>query len=192
MSFGFLRNDEIARLRKVIEKSELESVIFVASASNYGGNRSRTFPANMHYDRVICIHAADGYGNKSGMNPDAKKYDPNLSTLGVAVESIWPDDDGEHLEGTSYAAPVASAIAANVLKFALRAHDPMGWKEEDLLSDDHVYEIFRSGGMSKILLSMTQPRDGYNFIAPWRSVWNEEATDRSVATRFKVALNELL
>ncbi|KAG9228611.1 peptidase S8/S53 domain-containing protein [Amylocarpus encephaloides] len=185
MSFGFLQNNEIT----LIEKTELEGVIFVASVSNYGGNRSRTFPADMSRDRVICIHVVDGYGNKSGMNPGAKRYDPNLSTLGVAVESIWPDDKSAHLEGASYAATIASTIAANVLKFALHAQDPMEM-EEDLLDKHHVDEICRSGGMGKILLAMTEHRDGYNFIAPWRSVWDEDATVRSVAARFKATLKE--
>ncbi|OAL03888.1 hypothetical protein IQ06DRAFT_302808 [Phaeosphaeriaceae sp. SRC1lsM3a] len=114
MSFCLPPNAKNQKVRKVIEKASSDGVIFVAAASNYGNNEPRGFPAKLWH--VICVHAVDGNGYKSGLNPAPQKGVKNFGCLGVAVESEWDLDEG-YLEGTSYATPVMSGIISNVLRF---------------------------------------------------------------------------
>ena len=165
-------------IQTAIERAETAGVIIFAAASNYGGNTGRGFPANT--DRVLCIHAADGHGEKSGMNPSVKMWSENISTLGVAIQSSLEDD--VYLEGTSYSTPVAAGIAANILRFVQHS------AQDHKLSEDQCMEAFSRTGMRNILLAMSEPRDGYDYVTPWRKMWHEDATDEDVVTKIKEAL----
>ncbi|KAF5246036.1 hypothetical protein FAUST_1447 [Fusarium austroamericanum] len=110
MSFSIPKTSAV---KKIIKEAENDGVIMFVAASNKGINTGRSFPATL--DTVLCIHAADGKGNKGGMNPDPEPHRDNFSTLGVAIPSIW--ENGVYLSGTSYATPVAAAMAAVILAF---------------------------------------------------------------------------
>jgi len=175
MSFSIPWNSEI---KKAIKDAEHAGVIIFAAASNNGANSRRSFPASL--DNVLCIHATDGGGNKSVMNPPPDLHRENLSTLGVAVPSIW--EPGMHLSGTSYATPVAAAIAALVLVFIQDATAAKKMTED--LRDD----AFSRDGMKNILLKMAVPNDGYSYIAPWSNFWPDGAEAYDVMRKIREAL----
>lgn len=178
MSFAFPDNQPA--IKKAIENAENDGSVFFAAASNYGGNTSRLFPAKL--DKVLCIHASDGHGNKSGMDPSPKMYSENISTLGVAIPSIWKD--GVYLSGTSYSTPVAAGIAANVLRFVQHVADA------GMLTQEQRNEAFSRTGIKNIMLAMSEPRDQYQYVTPWRRMWNKDAMIPDVVTKIKEALKE--
>lgn len=65
---------------------------------------------------MFCINASDGKGFFDSINPD-ETLDGSYTTLGVSIPSRWENND-IYVTGTSFATPVAAAIAATVLNFA--------------------------------------------------------------------------
>ncbi|KAK2608930.1 hypothetical protein QQS21_002506 [Conoideocrella luteorostrata] len=175
MSFGL--SEDNAAIELAIEKAENHGIIFFAAASNYGGNTRRAFPARM--DRVLCIHASDGYGNKSGQDPAPIGDRVNLSTLGVAIESVW--ESGVYLSGTSYSTPIAAGIAANILRYVQTCSE---------LTEKYRLKAFRLVGMRNILKAMSVDIDNYHYIAPWRRMWDPDSTDEDVTLKIKQALKD--
>ncbi|ESZ89782.1 lipid acyl hydrolase [Sclerotinia borealis F-4128] len=150
MSFGF--KDENAELLKAI--NDTHNTLIFAAASNYGANEDPPirFPARMK-DRVICINAADGYGNPSECNPPNPKRE-NFSVLGEAVPL-----DGELVTGskpsvkygcgTSMETQIAAGVAALVLEFARQDQD-----RPHRVRD--VESLRTKCGMSAVLRAMTK------------------------------------
>ncbi|KAB5536167.1 hypothetical protein GE09DRAFT_1141615 [Coniochaeta sp. 2T2.1] len=182
MSFCLPRNPRNEKVRRKIEEATSNGVIFVAAASNYGNNESRGFPAKLW--QVICVHAVDGNGDKSGLNPAPKSRAKNFGSLGVAIKSEW-DADEVYLEGTSYATPVVTGMISNVLRFVQYA-----W-ERGFLAEEYYKEAFSSRGMSNILGEMAElTSDGYDFIRPKWKIWGETDTVQDVVTKIKSAVEQ--
>ncbi|KAI9739332.1 MAG: hypothetical protein M1834_007545 [Cirrosporium novae-zelandiae] len=118
MSFGF--QEEISQIRDEIKEVVYNGKIVFAAASNDGGNSPRTFPASQH--GVICIHSTDSNGNKSQCNPSPTRLHENFSILGQHIKSCWPDarvaGASRRMTGTSFAVPVAIALAAFIIGYA--------------------------------------------------------------------------
>jgi hypothetical protein len=137
------------------------SRIVFAAAGNRGGNTSLGWPASMQ--GVIAIHATDGLGGAAPFNPTST---PNsFATLGRDIKSSWwvkegrkPTDKPVYLSGTSFATPIAAAIAADVLEYARWKLRPNSRQNGLLHSPRYMREIFAK---------MMQPRFGYNYVQPW-------------------------
>ncbi|KAM5342058.1 hypothetical protein ACJ41O_015089 [Fusarium nematophilum] len=181
MSFGISNASE--EIRGAIRDAEAAGIICTIAASNYGSNEMRSFPAKL--DQVLCIHAGDGNGNKSGLNPTPLRWRDNLSTLGVCIPSEWRGEEDHYVSGTSYAAPVAAGIAANVLRFVQWATD------EGFMTQPQRMNAYSCAGMRHIMLAMCEPRDGYDFVMPWRRMWSEGSTERDVISKMKEALKNV-
>ncbi|KAM0425638.1 hypothetical protein ACHAPT_009170 [Fusarium lateritium] len=181
MSFGMSSPNEA--IRGAIRAAESAGIICTVAASNYGGNETRSFPAKM--DQVLCIHAGDGNGNKSGLNPTPLDWRDNISTLGVCIPSEWEGEEGQYVSGTSYAAPVAAGIAANVLRFVQYATD------QGLMTQPQRMSAFSCSGMRHMLLAMRERRDGYDFVMPWRRMWSDGSTELDVVSKVKEALKNV-
>ncbi|KAM0429963.1 hypothetical protein ACHAPT_005967 [Fusarium lateritium] len=176
MSFSM---PKASAVRRIIKKAENDGIIIFAAASNCGIHSGRSFPASL--DTVLCIHAADGNGNKSAMNPNPEPYRDNLSTLGVAIPS--DREEGVSISGTSYATPVAAGMAAVILAFMDAAVAAGEMQPEDR------EEAFDRQGMRRILLKMSVSRDGYNCIVPWREFWPPDASQQMLILKIQEALN---
>ena len=123
-----------------------------------------SWPAKL--DDVICIHSANGLGRLSGITPnDNTRY--RICTLGEAV----PFENGGQVvyhSGTSFATPIAAAIAAIVLEFA---------DNHGLDAAPQDFERFKSrlrtkDGMQKVLqigcvLKDQSTPTAFAFITPW-------------------------
>ncbi|KAK4206459.1 hypothetical protein QBC37DRAFT_300762 [Rhypophila decipiens] len=154
MSWGF--HDESSgadRLDTAIDRVKVDKLMF-AAASNKGGNQKRSKPALKA--NVICVHACDGMGNKGDMNPNPIKKGDNFAFLGVKVRSEWKKKP-VYKSGTSFATPIAAAIAANILEFANFHCD---------LSANQRAKLFRCDGMTEIFRRMSTERDGYDYVQP--------------------------
>jgi hypothetical protein len=178
MSFGF--PEVIPEIDKAIQHARRKNVLMLAAASNYGGNRKRTWPARS--DDVMCIYATDGDGNKYGKNPTPLANKDNFAALGESVEALWPPTNGKvrrvRKSGTSTATPICAAIAGIVVT-ALRLNEDdyvssieEGKREETRrLYRQKVTALGRASAMASVFELMVNKegmRDDYQFIAPWR------------------------
>jgi hypothetical protein len=180
MSFGF--PEVIPEIDKAIQHARRKNVLMLAAASNYGGNRKRTWPARS--DDVMCIYATDGDGNKYGKNPTPLANKDNFAVLGESVEALWPPTSPHgrarkvRKSGTSTATPICAAIAGIVVT-ALRLNEDdyvssieEGKREETRrLYRQKVTALGRASAMASVFELMVNKegmRDDYQFIAPWR------------------------
>ena len=135
--------------------------LIFAAASNTGNNGNRSWPAS--HRGVFCIHATDEGGDKvSRLNPPPSPVLDNFATLGHDIESFW---DAKHrsVSGTSFASPIATAIAANVLEFVGRE------------IGDETAEFFKRYGTMRELFRkrMASSIDGYDYLRPWnKGLWD--------------------
>ncbi|KAJ5185902.1 Peptidase S8/S53 subtilisin/kexin/sedolisin [Penicillium cf. griseofulvum] len=165
MSFGFPSRDidGYDELESAIQRAYAANVLLFAAASNSGANLDRAFPARD--ENVICIHSTDSNGNRSPFSPTALADTLNLATVGEDVESSWPkhlceDSSGiKHRSGTSYATPIAVAIAAFILQYA------------QLYLPDKASMLKRQSKMKAVLRRISEKsldsrvRDDYHFVA---------------------------
>lgn len=144
-----------------------ENKLVFAAASNTGGNGSRTWPANQV--GVFCIHAANERGTVDpDMNPHALAGRDNFATYGCGIESYW-NGHYRSISGTSFATPIAAAIAANIIDIARRK---LPSHEADELSRyKTMKDLFRTHMTDNHL-------DGrYHYIKPWKEGLWDQASD---------------
>ncbi|KAI9684271.1 MAG: hypothetical protein M1822_005744 [Bathelium mastoideum] len=172
MSFGLGQNP-IPEMQSLIETLVNEDKLIFAAASNGGGNEHRAFPAKE--DGVFCIHVSDGKGNKTGTNPPCVDGD-NFSTLGFAIDSKWEGKE-VHINGSSYAVPVAAAIAANALEFIRHTlTEP----------NDKPGYFYNYQGMRNLFCCLADSMDGYNYVKPWkRYLWDDEMSHEKICSSLR-------
>ncbi|KAI1330204.1 hypothetical protein F5Y16DRAFT_31262 [Xylariaceae sp. FL0255] len=161
MSFGL----EIYRdkdIDKAIQAAYNDNITMFAAAANSGGNKPRAYPSNRDTG-VICVHASDGLGNDGGISPTPLENTDNFSTLGIAIASKWKGDDVLK-SGTSFATPIAAALAADVLELARYKCD---------LDEDEQQYLYKFDGIRKILRLMAGKRHGYDYITPL-NIWDDK------------------
>lgn len=190
MSFGFPR--VIPEIENAIEYARQNNVLMLAAASNYGGNRKRTWPARC--EDVMCIYATDGDGNKYGKNPTPVSSKDNFAVLGESVEALWPPTSPHgaarrvRKSGTSTATPICAAIAGIVVT-ALRLNEDSyvsGFAEREQEERREMYRrklatLGKASAMAevfKLMVGEDGKRDDYQFIAPWR-IFDEGSRQRS-------------
>jgi hypothetical protein len=181
MSFGIntsaIPEAGLRRVKDAVDRAAAAGKIMLAAASNCGGNGGRAYPARD--PNVICIHASDGTGNDGGINPPAEEHPDYFSTLGVAIRCYW-NEEFVYKSGTSFATPVAAAIAANFLDYAacLASHGRLTGLQNA--------EVRRSQGMKKVFTKFLSKRiQGHRYVAPWH-FWTEEANNDYLQERIRV------
>ncbi|KAJ4305481.1 hypothetical protein N0V90_001012 [Kalmusia sp. IMI 367209] len=177
MSFGF--DEKNSSIEEAIDKALADGRLIFAAASNNGGLSGRSRPARR--DDVICVHATDGKGNPSGMNPTYLKKKDNFATLGIAVPSRWKRDD-VWKSGTSFVTPIAAGFAADVLEFANYRCTRLDESERMLLR--------KKTGMDAIFGEMAEERQKYDFLYPGH-LWKELRTESDVAKVIEDVIKEL-
>ena len=167
LSFGFDRCVEC--IENAIRLADRRGVLVVAAASNSGGNRPIAWPARM--DQVLCINAADAFGNPCDFTPTYRSHSDNFSVLGKSVKPCWPDHLGEgttkEKSGTSTATPIAAGIAAIVLDFMRITLS----ERLEIIPDDEIaiYRKLRTtAGMRSIFRLMADQRANYDYVVPWK------------------------
>ncbi|OTB13976.1 hypothetical protein K445DRAFT_368160 [Daldinia sp. EC12] len=165
MSFG-LGQAPIPVLQALISNLVRQNKLIFAPASNSGGNEERAFPARE--PGVFAIHVSDGHGNKAGINPNPAKEGFNFSTLGNAIDSMWEGKE-IYITGSSFATPIAAAIAANALEFIKHTLTKEG---------DNPGYFYNYQGMEALFDCLSNERDRYNYVKPWRKyLWHRDTKD---------------
>lgn len=177
MSFGF--QDEVPSVTRAITEAILErkgNIIFLAAASNSGGNRREMFPANL--DSVISIRETNSRGAFSDTNPPVDPDGPAVfGTLGREVPSAWLSSvDGEVAKsGSSVATAMAAGIAAMVLTFV-----SVGMVDQTVPLPAEVHRVWTRRGMQAVLTRMSQDMGNRSyFISPIRLFNGEDAARRA-------------
>ncbi|KAK0880595.1 hypothetical protein LTR87_005559 [Friedmanniomyces endolithicus] len=199
MSFGY--QNAIPAIEEVIDEYAGKVIMF-AAASNCGGNAPISWPAR--HPNVICVFATDADGNFYRKNPTPQKG-TNLAVLGTSVGGCWPPalNDGGHLQhksGTSCATPIAAGIAG-VLMNLMRARKSAYleslptvsklWNEKKKLKyEQHLRTLGKPWGMNAVLGLMTEERQGYDYIAPWR-LFDNDNEDRDIVKEILSKLEPL-
>lgn len=127
------------------------------------------------------MHAADGIGNKYSLNVGQKHPWKEFATLGCGVEAFIGPGQPAVRNGTSVASPVAAGLAALILGEVLtKRAEYLSWIQGDFRQqanayDKKTYRLRTCEGMSKVLMSMSTLRDGYNYLRPWMLLHNDYA-----------------
>ncbi|KAH6871551.1 peptidase S8/S53 domain-containing protein, partial [Thelonectria olida] len=181
MSFGLDDDsDWDDEMQKAVTDAYAMKKAVFAAASNYGGNKERTYPAKA--ETVFCIHATDGNGNESEVDPTPLRNCDNFSTLGVAVPCGFSGDEEVFKTGTSYSTPIAAGIAANIMDLA----DWLQSEEELTLAQRNKLRSYE--GMKGVFRLMApQQRQDYDYVAPW-NLWNGKADERTIWGKIKERL----
>lgn len=175
MSFG-LGITQNADTDRAIAAAKRDGITMFAAAANSGGNKPRAYPSNRG-SPVICVHASDGLGNDGRISPDPLPDEPNFSTLGISIESKWKGNDVLK-SGTSFATPIAAALAADVLEFARHRCD---------LDEFELKTMRDYDGIRKILKLMARKRQGHDYLTPLH-LWNGENDDEAILKElYKIA-----
>lgn len=161
ISLSFGMDKSVQSVRDEITKCIKNDIVVFAAASNDGANSPRTYPAT--HPGVLCINSATGEGNKSSFNPNPTEGEDNFSVVGDCVKSSWPVSKAnksgkKYMSGTSFATPVAVAIAASMIGYIKKEIGASAWGLEPT-SPDGVRKLFR---LMKI------KREDYDFVSPAR------------------------
>ncbi|KAL6408085.1 hypothetical protein AUP68_08458 [Ilyonectria robusta] len=163
LSFGFDSVRYPDNFGEEIRQCLNNDIVVFASASNDGGDGSRTYPAK--YARVVCVHSATWQGKVSGFNPGPEGYH-NFTVVGEKVRPIWrskaPTEAGgmKYKSGTSYATPVAVSIAAFMVGYIRKR-----WPDYPWVTNPRSPE-----GIARIFQLMSKRTDGYDWISPTRYI----------------------
>lgn len=169
MSFGLqlpYSSADMPEWRQI--KSEIEREInlarprlLFAAASNEGKNQPRAFPSTI--PSVFCVHASDGNGNDSGINPHHGDAQNNIMILGTGIR-MYDEvaDDFVYKEGTSFATAIAAGVAACVLDLTSRVPIGQLCKRSKAMLKTHE-------GMQVLFRHMSGPerRKPCPFTVPW-------------------------
>jgi len=158
LSFGLKKS--IPKIYDEIEEASKANILIFAAANNDGGHAGRTYPAN-HGPGVFCIHSATCEGNKASYNPTPVPREDNFSVVGDCISSCWPSPNEsnrkKYMSGSSFATPVAVAVAAFMIAF-IRKNMPQ-----------HVEWSLRPQtfkGMRKLFRMMApESRDNYDWVS---------------------------
>jgi hypothetical protein len=183
MSFGLNSLPE-TKLTDEIDRLVGQGKLVFAAASNRGGNSGRTWPASHPRGGVICIHAADELATPiANMNPlplkdkDTKFPLDNFMVLG-RTKSYWKMQD-IWISGTSFATPIAAAIAANVLEFARR-------KTPHIADRFAVYSTMRH--FFREYMTVNNSSGMYHHLQPWADdLWSPWNTPEKVCEQLENA-----
>lgn len=165
LSFGFASREEPGgydAFERALEYASGRGKLIFAAASNSGANQRRAYPAR--HDYAICVHATAALGRPSAFNPPPEPAGHNFATIGEAVECPWPRALCDRAanpcclawkSGTSFATPVAAAVAAFLLRYAAES-----------LDDIDLRLLRRPQGMRAVLREISRQCHGFEYIAP--------------------------
>lgn len=178
MPFGFTFRS--AKLSNAIAKAYSKKVIMFAAASNGSGTRGQAFPAS--HDWVFSVHSTDGIGNVSSFSPDEKEPMHGFALPGESIESSWPGQINKVMKsGTSFATPLAVALAANMLEYVKQKLTTM---PQDLRK-----QLDGHSGMRLLLFSIVDREGssklGHHYLRPWR-LFGTERSDESIQQQIEL------
>lgn len=195
MCFGF--DEPIPLIREVIGKATKaeKSPLFLAATRNDGAHKSIAWPARDI--SVIGVSSTSGNGNASSFNPPEKDTQSILYAFGegVRIKAADPKNPEElmdqYVSGTSYATPVAAALAANLLG-CIRMIVETSSQEDRSLYGHVVDDLQQMGAMVTVLRRHMQKRHvcGVRSLLPWDFLHVDLLDDNRILKDVARALRE--
>lgn len=156
MSFGFEKR--IRSIHDAIYDTQQaeKRPLFFAATQNDGANSAMAWPAREMF--VFGVSATDGNGAASAFNPDENNAQAILYAFGEGIKVHAAPTEAKRgsatafVSGTSYAAPVAAGLAANLL-VCVRLGVAALPAEEAEDYDDLPQRLQRMDGMLKVMLN---------------------------------------
>lgn len=178
MSCGFPRPS--GELEEALSYASRMGTLMLASATSCDGNSTLSWPARD--ERVLCIYAADGLGNKYPKNPSPRKSTINFSTLGCSVDGLWMSsitNSYVRRSGTLTAAVIAAGIVGLIISvirrsrsayWTLTGNETADFANAELAFETLLRRLRRPSTMTRVLQLMADDdaRDGYAFLHPWK------------------------
>jgi subtilisin family serine protease len=173
MSFGF--RYQHGAVRTALRTARDKKILVFAAMSNDGNNNPEgaAWPAR-DPSLTIGVHSCREGGRKtSDFTPPHVPFDHNFMVVGEKVVTHWPEAKGGGFrvgDGTSFATPVVTAMAALILAFQRQR---MCKKERAEAAKFIVLEELQEiAGMKKVLRLVSHPGENerYSYIHP-RLLW---------------------
>ncbi|KAI1087485.1 ankyrin [Rostrohypoxylon terebratum] len=169
ISFGYEYSPTI--VREALKRAQKKRIVVFAAMSNGGSYHKPTWPAREEIC-AIGIHSCDDDGNKSNFTPLPHPNTDNFIVVGDNVLTHWPTAKGSPFKmdsGTSFATPVAVAMAALILAFVQQTICKGNYtKAQELIGLEVLEELHENSGMIRLLKSVSfpGPDPGYLLIHP--------------------------
>jgi hypothetical protein len=171
MSFGF--DDVVDEIEDAFKVVAQHKGVLLAAASNCGNNHDTAWPARNR--DVVCVYAADGYGNAYPRNPTPLLHDHCFSVLGIEVSGHWCHEGEAHRSGTSVATAVTAGIVCLIVRYMRSVKTTyLNHPDCDISAAqyDRLLERLTTGSGAIIqifyLMSDQELRGGYHAIKPWK------------------------
>lgn len=164
MSCGFTSSHGV--VVDALRAKEKRIVVF-AAMSNDGNDEPAAWPAR-ELKLAIGIHSCKPGGTKaSDFTPPPVPCNYNFMVIGQDIVTHWPEAKGGGFrlaDGTSFATPVATAMAALVFAFVRQTQCKKDRKETETLF--RLEEILETEGMAKVLDRISNVAGEYKYIHP--------------------------
>ncbi|KAI2466433.1 ankyrin [Annulohypoxylon bovei var. microspora] len=175
MSFGYEYSPNV--VREALKRAQQKRIIVFAAMSNGGSFEKAKWPAREEMC-AIGIHSCDENGTKSGFTPLRNPNTDNFMVVGDNVLTHWPMSKGRPFRldsGTSFATPVAAAMAALILAFVEQNIGKGNRKDaQELIGLEVLEELHENIGMIRLFksISFAGPDPGYLLIHP-QLLWKD-------------------
>lgn len=172
MSFGFWgHHPGLITLDAALKEAQMKSIVVFAAAPNDGSHRDVPYPAS-NSSRAIGVHSCNDEANvKSKSSARPCKHGENFMTVGEHLITHRLSKKGGGFEvssGSSFAAPVATSIAALVLAFTRQQYS----KKQRNEYGANLSALKENNGMIRVLKAISDENaEGYQFLIPqlfWR------------------------
>lgn len=121
MSYGF--SSSYGEIEEALERAKAAKIITLAAMSNDGNNEGPAWPAK-EPSLTIGVHSCKDLGmSPSDFTPKAVHKSDNFMAVGENILTHWPKSKGGGFwmdDGTSFATPVVTAMAALILAFVFQ------------------------------------------------------------------------
>lgn len=178
MSFGF--QDRVADIGDALKSARTKGILVFAAMANEGMHSSAAWPASK-CNEAIGIHSCIATGKtSSSFTPNLVKNNKNFMVVGENILAHWLTTKGggfRVIEGTSFATPVAVAMAALVLAFVNQSRIKCMAELETAKKSVDVKRLWENSGMIDLLEKVSEKSpDGYLWIDP-RLLWRKYLKD---------------
>ncbi|KAL2855140.1 hypothetical protein BJX68DRAFT_23369 [Aspergillus pseudodeflectus] len=168
LSLGYRHSDPVTMesLRASLDRARAHKIVVFAAASNEGLHEPVAWPASdLQY--AIGVHSSTDAGKESDTTALPLRGSYNFMVVGERILSHWPTTNGGGFRlctGSSFAAPVATAIAALILAFTWQARCK---KEREKAANKVILDDLRTNsGMAKVLSRISKTRGDFHSISP--------------------------
>ncbi|KAI1299920.1 hypothetical protein F5Y03DRAFT_243836 [Xylaria venustula] len=175
MSFGFKKvTPDVKVVEQWLKKCKDNGILVFAAMANSAMYTKAAWPARASVD-AIGIHSCTETGKlSSGFSPKRIKGNPNFMVIGEDIPAHWLTEKGggfRLVKGTSFATPVAVAIAALILAFTRQIRGEEERKESAVKVD--LGYLKENWGMMKIFEKISEKSDDKYFWINPMLLWKD-------------------